>query len=140
PVTDVVCTLGEGPIWYDETLHWVDIIGRRVHSYQPGSGALRHIELDEMVGTVVPRARGGLVVALQNGFAMIEGEQVRNVLPDVDPRRETRFNDGKCDPAGRLWAGTMGLKAEPGMGALYVLDGNLSVHEKIKNVTISNGI
>jgi sugar lactone lactonase YvrE len=51
-----------------------------------------------------------------------------------------RFNDGKCDPAGRLWAGTMELQGEPEMGALYRLDPDRRVHQILDRVTISNGL
>ena len=63
--------------------------------------------------------------------------------PIADPERDTpanRFNDGKCDPAGRLWAGTMEFDGEPDRGALYCLDTDGTVTRKFGNVTISNGI
>lgn len=142
PVTDVQSTLGEGPIWYGDQLYWVDIIEKKVHAYQPGTGRVRTFQLDHFVGAVVPRRRGGLVVALQTGFAFLD-ETRGTVTPIVDPeadKLETRFNDGKCDPPGRFWAGTMGLKGERGIGALYMLDAEGRAHRKISGVTTSNGI
>lgn len=142
PVTSVVATLGEGAIWYGSNFFWVDILGQKVHRYDPVKDEHQQIDLPECVGTVVPRASGGLVVALQHGFAHVDLEsgQVTPLGDPVDPRPETRFNDGKCDPAGRLWAGTMGFNSEPGLGSLYMLDTDGTVQEKIPGVTTSNGI
>lgn len=142
PVTQVESTLGEGAIWHQSVLYWVDILGKYVHIYDPATEKHREIPLDECVGTVVPRASGGLVVALQHGFAHVDLEsgKVTPLGQPVDSRPETRFNDGKCDPAGRLWAGTMGFNSEPGLGSLYMLDVDGRVEEKIPGVTISNGI
>ena len=142
PVTHVESILGEGAIWHQSTLYWVDILGKMVHSYDPSTGTHRALSMPQCVGTVVPRASGGLVVALEAGFAHVEPStgQVRPLGEPVDPRPETRFNDGKCDPAGRLWVGTMGFNSEPGMGSLYMLDVNGRVEVKIPSVTVSNGI
>lgn len=141
-VTDVKATLGEGPIWYREQLYWVDIIEKRVYIYNPSLDSVRHIQLDKMVGTVVPRSAGGLVVALEDGFYAVDerdGEATLLASAEAD-NPSTRFNDGKCDPVGRLWAGTMGLKGEKGIGALYMLDAERQVHTRLTDVTISNGI
>src|SRR5690606_16778406 len=141
-VTDVQSTLGEGALWYGDRLYWVDIIGRRVHIYRPADDSYRSLELDQMVGTVVPRSRGGLVVALQNGFAFLD-EDTGQVTPIADPEADkpgNRFNDGKCDPEGRFWAGTMALDQKPGQGALYVLHPDGRVEQKLTGVGISNGI
>ena len=104
--------IGEGAVWDadDELLYWVDILGHEVYVYDPVSGINRTIPTCQAVGTVVKRKSGGLVVALHNGFAHIDLRTERMVPLGEDPEREipaNRFNDGKCDPAGRLWAGTM---------------------------------
>lgn len=141
-VTDVRCTLGEGPIWYEGVLYWVDIVERRVHSYRPSTGRVQTMQLDSMVGTVVPRASGGLVVALETGFAFLDPE-TGAVTPITDPESDkpgNRFNDGKCDPRGRFWAGTMSYEEAPNRGALYMLDIDGRAHLKVTDVTTSNGI
>ncbi|HEX6972640.1 MAG TPA: SMP-30/gluconolactonase/LRE family protein [Limnochordia bacterium] len=140
-VTDVQSTLGEGPIWYGERLYWVDILEKKVHSYAPDRNEVRTLQLDQFVGTVVPRRRGGLVVALQNGFAFLAEDGT--VTPIADPeadKPDNRFNDGKCDPAGRFWAGTMPMDEQRPVGSLYMLDLQGQVHRKLSGVTISNGI
>ena len=137
--------IGEGAVWDadDELLYWVDILGHEVYVYDPVSGINRTISTCQAVGTVVKRKSGGLVVALHNGFAHIDLRTERMVPLGEDPENEipaNRFNDGKCDPAGRLWAGTMEFGGERDQGALYCLDVDHSVSRKVEPVSISNGI
>src|SRR5690606_21738468 len=121
----------------------VDIEEKRIYIYNPKTREERYLQLDAMVGTVVVRARGGLVAALENGFAFVD-EETGKVEPIADPeadKPENRLNDGKCDPAGRLWAGTMARSGQGKNGALYTLetDGR-TVVRKLDGVGISNGI
>ncbi len=142
PVNQTRATLGEGPIWYNDRLYWVDIVLRRVYIYEPQSDTQRSIQLDSMVGTVVLRSGGGLVVALQSGFAFIE-EESGAVTPIADPESDlpnNRFNDGKCDPTGRFWAGTMALSGGGTSGALYTLETDGRVTRRLGGIGISNGI
>ena len=137
--------VGEGAIWDEDKqlLYWVDILGHQVYQYNPRNRANRTINTMQAVGTVVLRSSGGLVVALQNGFGHIDLETEKISPIGIDPEREitsNRFNDGKCDPAGRLWAGTMSFDGSANQGALYCLDVDRSVTRKLDSVSISNGI
>ena len=128
--------VGEGAIWDSErkVLYWVDIIGQKLFAYDPATGENREIDTLQAVGTVVPRASGGLVVALHNGFASLDPDSGL-LRPIADPERDipaNRFNDGKCDPAGRLWAGTMEFDGEPDRGALYCLDTDGTVDPQVR--------
>jgi sugar lactone lactonase YvrE len=138
--------LGEGAIWNDalQRLHWIDINGQRVFTYDPATGENRAYDVGQKVGTVVPRARGGLMLALHEGFASLDPDNGRVALlprpPEHDPAI-VRFNDGKCDPAGRFWAGTMALvKGPKALGRLYRLDADGSMHVMLRDVGTSNGI
>jgi len=137
--------VGEGAIWDEDSqlLYWVDILGHEVYQYNPRSGLNRTIHTMQAVGTVVLRSSGGLIVALQNGFGHIDLETERITPIGIDPEREitsNRFNDGKCDPAGRFWAGTMSFDGSANQGALYCLDVDGVVTKKMESVSISNGI
>ena len=137
--------VGEGSLWDADksVLYWVDILSHEVYIYDPERGVNRTLNTCQAVGTVVPRQSGGLVVALHNGFAHIDLESEKLTPLGSDPERgvpANRFNDGKCDPAGRLWAGTMEFGGATGAGALYCLDRDHSVSKKLKSVSISNGI
>lgn len=137
--------LTEGPMWDQSsaTLYWVSILSHEVHSWRPSDGSRGTWNLGEFVGAVVPRTSGGLVVAVQRGFATLDpvtggSELLREVEAD---RPDQRMNDGKCDPSGRLWAGTMGAaEAVPGSGTLYRLDTDWSVTPMVDGLTISNGL
>jgi len=141
---DARALLGEGPVWDARrgVLHWVDIEGFLVHTYDPRSGRDRAVPVGEHVGCVAPRARGGLVVALRSGLAVLDPEtgavEPRIAPPGHPP--ELRFNDGKTDPEGRLWAGTMELAFRPGAASLWRLDADWSLHRMVEGVTISNGL
>lgn len=94
-------------------------------------------------GTVVPRAKGGLVVALKNGLHAVDittGAVTFLANPDGVPTN--RWNDGKASPEGRFWGGTMGEpgKVTEGAGALYVVNKDLSSRKAVPGVTISNGL
>jgi sugar lactone lactonase YvrE len=96
----------------------------------------------QMVGAVVLRKSGGLVAAMQHGFYFVDVEN-KTLHPVANPEQllpNNRFNDGKCDAAGRFWAGTMPFNETEPAGSLYMLGSDLSVALKINGVTISNGI
>jgi sugar lactone lactonase YvrE len=143
-VLDAQAELGEGAIWDADrrVLYWVDILGCQVHVYDPASDQDRAIDVRQYVGTVVRRRSGGLMLALHHGFANLDLETGR-VEVVADPEQHlpgNRFNDGKCDPAGRFWAGTLALDGAPEVASLYRLDADLSVHKMLDGVTCSNGI
>ncbi len=141
---DARAQLGEGALWDQRThtLLWADITGGIVHRFNPASGASQHWEVGPYVGTIVLRASGGAVLATQNGFVALDFDT--GTLTSLnDPESDVpgnRFNDGKCDPAGRLWAGTMSLHDEEHTGTLWRLNADLSCTAMIADVSISNGL
>ena len=143
-VLDAKATLGEGPVWDDResVLWWVDIDGCAIHRYDPATDLDTHCSVGEKVGAAVPRAKGGLVAAVVNGFVEVDFDKA-SVNPVVDPEagsNRNRFNDGKCDPAGRFWAGTMNVDGSGPVGALYRLDADRTVHTMVTGVGTSNGL
>jgi sugar lactone lactonase YvrE len=135
--------LGEGPFW-DELrgeLLRVDISRGLVHGWNPSTGAAWRRECDGEVGAAVPRAAGdGLVMAVGRRILLDEGEGVRLLASVEEDRPGNRFNDCKCDPAGRLWAGTTSGERSPGKASLYRLAPGHDVERVISNTTISNGL
>jgi sugar lactone lactonase YvrE len=138
-----VCTLGEGPVWYarDQSLYWVDILESRVHEIA-ADGSLSSWDAGQPVGTVVPRASGGLAVAARDGFMALDPVSgTLTTLAEVERDQPgNRMNDGACDRAGRFYAGTMAFDETPEAGALYRLDPDLGVTRLLTGVGISNGI
>jgi sugar lactone lactonase YvrE len=143
PIGSFVSKWGEGPLWHDNRLLYVDIEAHKVLSFDPASGAEKVWDVGERVGTVVPRRKGGLLIAGDNGFASVD-ETTGKVTPINDPEADlstNRFNDGKCDPAGRFWAGTMHLGPNrSASGSLYIMHPDLRVEKKFGPVTVSNGL
>jgi sugar lactone lactonase YvrE len=140
---DVRAELGEGPVWDDrrERLLWVDILAGHVHATDPESGADDVVEVGTEVGAVALRAGEGLVLAVRDGFALLDPGGTLRMVADVEADTPgNRFNDGACDRAGRFFAGTMAFAETPGAGALYRLDPDLTVTQVLDGVTISNGI
>ena len=136
--------VGEGSIWdpHSKVLYWVDILSHELYIYDPTAGYNRTIPTCQAVGTVVPRKSGGVALSLHNGFAALD-LNTEKITPIADPERDipaNRFNDGKCDPVGRFWAGTMEFNGATDQGALYCLDTDHSVSKKVEPVSISNGI
>ncbi len=136
--------LGEGVVWDDANrrILSVDIMRGRVHLFDPATGVRRTIEVGQPVGTVVPRRRGGLMVAVRDGFAELDPDTgaLRFVAHVELDKPGQRMNDGACDAAGRFWAGTMCMQERPGLGSLYRLDPDGSTHTMLTGVGISNGI
>ena len=143
-LVDAHALVGEGPLWDEEkqVLYWVDILSSKLFIYDPASGANETIDVDQHVGTVVTRASGGLMLAVYEGFAAFDLE-TRELSLIENPEAHipgNRFNDGKCDPGGRFWAGTMAYENPKDSGSVYRLDTDMSVHKMFGGVAISNGI
>lgn len=143
PVGSRASVWGEGPIWWDGRLLYVDIEDHKVVRLDPSTGREETWDVGERVGTVVPRAAGGLVIAGDLGISLFDpatGEKTVVADPEPEKRPDNRFNDGKCDPQGRFWAGTISTVKKPGDAALYMLDTDRRLHRRIDSVTNSNGI
>ena len=143
-VYQTYAVIGEGSIWDadNQLLYWVDIMRNQVYAFDPSNGSNTGYDVKENVGTVVLREKGGLMLALKGGFAGLDLEtgMVEKIADPESHIPNNRFNDGKCDPRGRFWAGTMAYDAEKGAGSLYCIGTDLTVTKKIDNVTISNGL
>jgi sugar lactone lactonase YvrE len=143
-VLDAKAELAEGPCWLAdrERLLWVDIKAGHVHLFDPATGSDRFVEVGQPVGAAVPADDGRLALAVRDGFAMLDLETGRTE-PVADVEREVpgnRMNDGKCDSAGRFWAGTMATPSRRGQGALYRLEAGRGVERMVGEVGISNGL
>lgn len=136
--------LGEGPIWCAnrKVLFWVDILQGHLHTCDPAAGTDSVIQVDQAIGTVVPCQAGGVMLALHHGFAHLDLEtgKVKMLCDPESDKPANRFNDGKCDPAGRFWAGTMDFDAAEEAGSLYCMDLDGSVTRKLDKISVSNGI
>lgn len=126
-ILDARAELGEGPRWHarEKRLYWVDIARNELHRFDPATGVDECRRFSAPVGCFAFRAGGGMVLAMKDGFATVAdwasapvpfGPQILAEQPDL------RFNDGRTDPAGRFWAGTVDGTKHARLAALYRLD------------------
>ncbi|WP_432139281.1 MULTISPECIES: SMP-30/gluconolactonase/LRE family protein [unclassified Streptomyces] len=133
--------LGEGPTWdpVRGRLLWLDILGARVHTYDPVTGRRTVRTTDQHVGAVKPGADGGLVLNLRDGVALLgPDDSLRWLHHEPVPGR--RANDAAVAPDGALWAGTMRYDEAPGGGTLSRLTADGTVETVLDDVAVSNGI
>lgn len=132
--------LGEGPTWdaAGGRLLWIDILGARLHTYDPASGRRTVRTLDQHIGAVKPRAAGGLALNLRDGVALLDPDDTFRWLHH-EPVPGRRANDAAVAPDGSLWAGTMRYDEAPGGGSLSRIGGDGSVDVVLDDVAVSNG-
>ncbi len=140
---DARAELGEGPAWDAGAgvLHWVDIHAGRLHTFDPSRGRDRTFSLEEPIGCAAPSRSGDLVLALRSGFWTLNlsaGTLTQLAAPEHVPGN--RFNDGKCDPAGRFLAGTMDDAEKEARGSLYSLSPDGALKTLLTGLRISNGL
>jgi len=134
---------GEGPIFWQDHLYYVDIEGHALIRLNPQNGEEKIWDMGERIGTVVPCQSGDLLCAGDSGiyrFNPLDGSKISLADPEAEKRPDNRFNDGKCDPGGRFWAGTISTVKKTGDASLYQLDESGSLKRMISGVTNSNGI
>lgn len=143
-VLDSKARLGEGAIWNhnNNRLYWIDIEQGVLNIFDTDDKVNKMIDLGQRVGTVVPAKNGDVLLALQNGIFNLDEktQDLKMIVSPEDSISTNRFNDGKCDPKGRFWVGSMSLKGRKGAGSLYKVDHDLTVTRMLDSVTISNGI
>ncbi len=138
------CTLGEGPIWDEEnySLIWVDITEGKVHELDVLEQRTRTLDVKDLVGSVALCDDGDLLIALKSGISLVDRKNgdIKKLLDPEEFLKDNRFNDGKCDPAGRFWIGSMNMDEETPSGNLYRLDSDLVCDRLLDELTISNGL
>lgn len=143
-VLEAQARLGEGPSWDDRAgrLLWVDILAGLVHRLDPRTGENETVSAGQCVSIAVPSSDGRVLVALQESLAWVDFAR-GSLAAHAGGRFEgppNRLNDGKCDPAGRLWVGSMSQCAEARTGALFRIEGGGSASRQLEGVACSNGL
>lgn len=142
-VGELACEVAESPIWDERTgvLRWIDLNRGLVHGYDAAAGQLPVLELGQHVGFVVPSGEDQLLAGVRDGFALVGLDGTMELRREVERERpQLRMNDGKADPAGRVWAGTMGIDDPGPEGSLYRLDRDWSASAFLTDLSIPNGI
>lgn len=136
--------LGECPLWdeRERMLWWVDSRWPALKRFDPATGAVMMQVLPEVVGSIAFRERGGLLAATQSGLHVLDGSGGA-LEPKANPEAhlpENRFNDGRCDRAGRFWAGTMCDARRDPTGSLYRFDADFACTKLRNAIIIPNGL
>jgi sugar lactone lactonase YvrE len=136
--------IGESPVWSvaEQSLYWVDIKRPAIRRLDAHSRQVTDFELPEAVGSIGLRVSGGLVAALRSGLHGFDPATGRlEVLARFTPATPAiRFNDGKCDRAGRFWCGTLEEGALSPIGELYRFDADHSVSRHADGFILLNGM
>jgi sugar lactone lactonase YvrE len=142
-VVDAQCALAESPVWWAAAgkLVFVDITGRRLHRFDPVSKKHEVDAVAEDIGCVAPAKGGGYVAGLRSGLWLLDaaGAKVRQIAANPEDAATHRFNDGRVDPRGRYFAGTLDEPKTAGDAGLYRFDksGAAKITEAIMT---SNGL
>lgn len=141
---DAKCHLGESPVWDERSqeLAWVDITAGELRTWSPATGEERSRHFGgELSALILGEEEGTRVVALGKRLCTEVSGELEVVLAEVEAEPpENRLNDCRCDPGGRIWAGTMSKVRAGGEAALYRLRPGGRLDRVIAATTISNGI
>jgi sugar lactone lactonase YvrE len=139
--------LSESPFWHphEQRLYWVDIPGCRLARVlvegAQAKGPVEYWPLGQEPGCIAPVQGGGLVMALRDGIYLARewGGPLQALAAAPYDTGRLRFNDGKCDPQGRFWAGSMYEPRDQALGVLYALQGH-NVQVMAHGATTANGL
>ena len=135
--------LGESPVWHpgEQVLYYCDIPGHSLQRFDPSTQALAQWSFEAEPASLAPLLGGGLLLAMRDGlwrFDTVTGQRSRLAEPPYEPAQE-RFNDGKCDPQGRFWVGTIYEPRDPALASLYCFSAGKLVRSQ-GDITVSNGL
>ncbi|PHS08067.1 MAG: hypothetical protein COA78_13095 [Blastopirellula sp.] len=143
-IFDGKATLGEGPAWIAESqrLIWVDIERHLINRLDPATGKNESWAVGCDVGFAVPDTSGNIVAGTRDGIIRLNTE-TGEITSVVDPESDiptNRFNDGKCDPRGRIFGGSISYERIVGDASLYRFDTDFQVEKVQDGITNSNGL
>ncbi|MBD2260887.1 SMP-30/gluconolactonase/LRE family protein [Pseudanabaena sp. FACHB-2040] len=134
--------LGESTLWDAEQnlLYWVDIYNHRVHKFDPTSGQDQFFEVGDVVGPIALAGPSQLIIGQRDRIAFLNTQdgKLTPILTIEADKPDNRFNDGKCDPQGRFWFGS--ISQDPKQASLYRYDPDGSLQVMETGLTISNGL
>ncbi len=136
--------LSEGPVWNYQTneLYWVDIESSSLHILDPITRKHKLISSPLKVSMVIPVDKDLALLGLENGLYTVDINTGQTSLFRFldQSNEETRLNDGKCDPLGRIWVGTTDTSFSRTTGKLFMVNAEANIEIMLKNITVSNGI
>ena len=133
---------GRSGMWGEQVLYWLDILKPSLQRLDPTTGEYREWPIPEHIGSVVPRAKGGLLATMGDKVIAIDmpSGNISTLIQVPNWRDDIRMNDGKCDRKGRYWFGVANLDVDDPKGRLYRLDPDGTLTQMEEKITISNGL
>jgi sugar lactone lactonase YvrE len=142
-VSESIDTLGESPVWAarEEALYWVDIRAPSLCRLD-SAGAVKRWPMPDLIGAVMLRERGGLVIGLRTGLSAFDPQtgDIAPLAPVGESHAGNRINDSRCDRLGRIWFSTMWDFGRQRTGSLYCLNGDLRCERILDGLTVPNAI
>ena len=144
PLWKIKCKLGEGTLWVKDqnSIFFVDIKKKRIFSLNIKTKKRKIFKVNKEIGFIAHFKKQIFILGLQ-GEIRIQNLKTKKILKsiNIEPKiKLNRINDGKTDPKGNLWFGTMdNLERNIEKGSLYKLDKNLNLKKIDKNYRITNG-
>ncbi len=133
--------LGEGPLWHENALWWVDIHAGTLNRLNPANGDTSTRPTNDSLGAACPCADGRWLLAQRRGFSLLDWQTGQiEPLASIDLPTEQRLNDGKCDPVGRFWAGSMSEPPRHKSAFLFALEADGRVTKVLDGISLSNGL
>ncbi|WP_116115681.1 SMP-30/gluconolactonase/LRE family protein [Austwickia chelonae] len=140
-ITDVIAYHMEGPCWWPAWggLRCVDMLDGEIISINM-SGRSSRQKVDRVAACVRPRERGGMIVAVERGFALVDGDGTLTRLPSIWEDPGLRMNEGACAPDGSMYAGQMAYDRTKGAASMFRITPERKVTQVLDGLTISNGL
>lgn len=141
-LADVHALVGEGPVWLDGRVFWVDIGGAKIFLTNCTTGVTEQYPVRSKIGAISPRRRGGFIAASYSGIYLLDSsfKQWTFACHPEKHIQGTRFNDGKCDSRGRFWVGSVDIEEKDRRGSLYVIHPDLRYERVLEGLFLSNGL
>lgn len=136
--------LAECPRWHAESkkLYWIDINSFQLHRLDPATGVDEYLQFEEEIGCYAFRSNGGFLLAMRTGYYTLDdwNTQLTAICDPESDLENTRFNDGRCDAKGRLFAGSYYPPKDYDGANLWSLDGDFNVAKVADDLLTTNGI
>ncbi|HEX2877112.1 MAG TPA: SMP-30/gluconolactonase/LRE family protein [Polyangiaceae bacterium] len=141
-----LCTLGEGPVWSDRDgcLYYLDIVEHRLQAYTPSTGQHRAWTFPTFTGSLAECRSGGLIVSLGHRIVRFDPQKGLDSLEELcvleADRPLNRLNDGKVDPWGRFWVGSMRIAEDASEGRLWCVEPSGAARSIRDGIGVSNSL
>ena len=135
--------LGEGTLWVSKfnSIFFVDIKKKKILIFNTKTNKKKILKVNKEIGFISHIKRNIFILGLKSELRIVNLKNTQTLHSiKIEPEKpDNRINDGKTDPAGRLWFGTMDNLEKKCSGSLYCLDNYLKLHKVDSKYFTTNG-